>query len=53
MNLRFIVTLVDGYIPVVIGSKVIMREWKQNNPDTIENHNTNVYAWRYMYIVDE
>ena len=26
MNLRFIVTLVEGYIPVVIGSKAIMHE---------------------------
>ena len=26
MDLRFIVTLVEGYIPVVIGSKAIMRE---------------------------
>ena len=26
MNLRFIVTLVEEYIPVVIGSKAIMRE---------------------------
>ena len=26
MNLRFIVTPVEGYIPVVIGSKAIIRE---------------------------
>ena len=26
MNLQFIVILVEGYIPVVIGSKAIMRE---------------------------
>ena len=29
MNLQFIVTLVEGYIPVVIGSKSIMHECKQ------------------------
>ena len=29
MNLQFIVTLVEGYIPVVIGSKAIMHECKQ------------------------
>ena len=29
MNLPFIVTLVEGYIPVVIGSKAIMHECKQ------------------------
>ena len=28
MNLQFIVTLVEGYIPVVIGSKAIMHECK-------------------------
>ena len=28
-NLIFIVTLVQGYIPVVIGSKAIMRKWKK------------------------
>ena len=27
--LRFIVMLVEGYIPVVIGSKAIMSEWKK------------------------
>ena len=36
-NSRFIVTLVEGYKPVVIGSKATMREWKTNNRDTIEN----------------
>ena len=29
MNLQFIVTLVEGYIPVVIGSKAIMHECKK------------------------
>ena len=48
MNLRFIVMLVEGYIPVVIGSKAIMHEWKINNHDTIENP---IYVCRE--IVDE
>ena len=29
MNLQFIVTLVEGYIPVVIGSKAIVHECKK------------------------
>ena len=37
INLWFIVTFVEGYIPVVMGSNAIMREWKTNNRDTIEN----------------
>ena len=30
MNLWFIVTLVEGYVPVVIGSKAIMCEWNKS-----------------------
>ena len=36
MTLQFIVMLVEGYIPVIIGSEAIMREWKTNNRNTIE-----------------
>ena len=45
VNLRFIVTLVEGYIPVVIGSKAIVRKWKINNFGTIENRN----IWLVIY----
>ena len=36
INLQFIVTLVEGYIPVVIGSKAIMHECKKKNCDIIK-----------------
>ena len=47
MNLQFIVTLVEGYIPVVIGSKAIMHECKKR----IAISKFAIYFWRY--IVDE
>ena len=47
MNLQFIVTLVEGYIPVVIGSKAIMHERKKR----IAISKFAIYFWRY--IVDE
>ena len=47
MNLQFIVTVVEGYIPVVIGSKAIMHECKKR----IAISKFAIYFWRY--IVDE
>ena len=48
MNLQYIVTLVEGYIPVVIGSKAIMHECKKRI--TILSKIA-IYVCRY--IVDE
>ena len=52
MNLRFIVMLVEGYIPVVIGSKAIMRELKTNNHDTIENRDIRLAIYRGWKQID-
>ena len=48
MNLQFIVTLVEGYIPVVIGSKAIMHECKKRIAIL-----SKFAIYFYRYIVDE
>ena len=51
VNWRFIVMLVEGYIPVIISSKAIMREW-QNKHDAIENRDTCLPIYRWWKQID-